>query len=262
MRFKGKIIGCLIGLLMFGPVGAAFGFIAGHLYDIGYFRAFMDATKAGVHTHAQKVFFENTFKIMGYIAKSDGHVSQNEIEAAKRIMTKMRLTEALKQQAIHLFTEGKQPGFHLDIALTQLRTLCHAQPILLRLFLDTQWEMAGADGTISATKKQTLQYISDQLGIHGFHFHHQHYYSGQNNYHQRYTKSSESMSLQNSYEVLNISQNTTDDEIKKAYRRMMSQHHPDKLIAKGLPPEMIKVATQKTQQIKKAYETLKKSRGF
>src|SRR3990167_502111 len=106
MRYKGKITGAVLGLLLGGPVGLLFGLMLGNWYDLGYFRAFISATQAGVHTHAQKIFFENTFKIMGYIAKSDGRVSEHEIEIARSVMSQMGLTDILKQQAMILFSLG------------------------------------------------------------------------------------------------------------------------------------------------------------
>ena len=57
-----------------------------------------------------------------------------------------------------------------------------------------------------------------------------------------------------------MSKNASDADVKKAYRRLMNQHHPDKLVSKGLPEEMMKLANEKTQQIKEAYERIKKSR--
>lgn len=68
--------------------------------------------------------------------------------------------------------------------------------------------------------------------------------------------------LDAAYAVLGVATTASDVEIKKAYRRLMSQHHPDKLIAKGLPESMLKIATQKTQEIKAAYEKIKASRGI
>ena len=68
--------------------------------------------------------------------------------------------------------------------------------------------------------------------------------------------------LRDAYAILNISSGTGDAEVKKAYRRLLSQHHPDKLVSKGLPEEMMKMAAQKTHEIRKAYEKVKESRGF
>ena len=67
-------------------------------------------------------------------------------------------------------------------------------------------------------------------------------------------------SLKDAYRLLGVSDGASDAELKKAYRRLMSQHHPDKLVAKGLPEQMVKDATEKTQQIKAAYELIRKSR--
>lgn len=255
MKFRGKIIGALIGLLIGGPIGLVLGFIGGHLFDLGYFHSLFDATQGKIHTHAQQIFFNNTFKIMGYIAKSDGRVSENEIQAARTIMSKMGLNDQLKQEAIRLFSVGKEPSFNLDYALLEIRQVCHMQPTLLQIFLEIQAEMANADGHRSPAKQSTLHYICQKLGIAGFQYQHQNQY-------QSHHRSTHNTSLQEAYEMLGISQQASADEIKKAYRKLMSQNHPDKLIAKGLPPEMIKVATQKTQRIKQAYEQIKKARGI
>ena len=260
MQYKGKVIGALLGLLLGGPIGLFLGLIIGHFHDLGYFRAFIAATQAGVHTHAQKIFFENTFKIMGYIAKSDGRVSEHEIEIARSVMSQMGLTDILKQQAMILFSLGKQKDFHLERALLELRHVCRLQPALLQLFLDIQLQMASADGGLTIAKRQTLQHICDLLGVVGYHFHEQSQQQWRYQQHRR-PQASDTLSLREAYHLLNASENATSDEIKKAYRRAMSQNHPDKLIAKGLPPEMIKVATQKTQRIKKAFDMIRKSRG-
>ena len=70
------------------------------------------------------------------------------------------------------------------------------------------------------------------------------------------------VSLQDAYLLLGISASVSNAEVKRAYRKLMSQHHPDKLIAKGLPEEMLKLATEKTQNIKAAYESICAARGM
>ena len=70
------------------------------------------------------------------------------------------------------------------------------------------------------------------------------------------------LSLSEAYQLLGIDKNADKNATKRAYRKLMSQHHPDKLVAKGLPPEMIKIATEKTQSIKAAYELVKDRRGW
>ena len=108
---------------------------------------------------------------MGYVAKSDGHVSQNEIDTARTIMGKMGLNEVLKQQAITLFSLGKQKEFDCRRALFELKQVFRMQPVLLQLFLDIQLQMASADGGLSQAKRSTLEYICEQLGVTGYQFH-------------------------------------------------------------------------------------------
>lgn len=270
MLWNGKIIGVFLGAVFGGPFGALVGIGVGHMFDIGLFDHWLKRIGFSRNTsrqaNVQQIFFNSTFTIMGYLAKSDGRVTENEIRTAGRVMDQFGLNVAMKREAIQLFTEGKQPSFDAGILLTQLKNACLLHPSLLRTFLEIQLQMAYADGQqISAHKRAAFQYICSQLGISHFNFHHfeQHYRSEQN--YQQYRQQARQnprQHLHDAYKILDVSSSADNSEIKKAYRRMMSKNHPDKLIAKGLPPEMIKVATQKTQQIRSAYETVKKTRNM
>ncbi len=270
MNWTGKITGGLIGLFLGKPIFIIIGLILGHLYDIGWLSRLFGFRTPGQQRQqkVQSVFFDCTFTIMGHIAKCDGRVSENEIRIAQNMMDQMNLDANMKREAIRLFNEGKSPDFNLDAALSKLKRACWYRPSLLRFFLETQIQMAYADGkNISDKKRQVLQYICQHLGVSGLNFsyfenryraeqHYQQGYQQQGGGYQQRAQYRPGQSLNDAYKVLGVSSSASDAEIKKAYRRLMSQHHPDKLIAKGLPPEMIKMATQKTQQIKKAYEQI------
>jgi len=83
---------------------------------------------------------------------------------------------------------------------------------------------------------------------------------GQQHFHQtgsgqaHYQQQSSEEALKEAYAVLGVTSAASDGEVKKAYRRQMNEHHPDKLVSKGMPEEMVKMATEKTQEIKAAYE--------
>lgn len=266
MNWSGKILGMIIGLIVGGPTGLVIGLFLGHLIDQGLLRRLFNSVlySRTNQSRVQGVFFNTTFMMMGYVAKSDGRVSENEIHAARNVMNNMGLNESMKREAIRLFTEGKQPHFDPDAAIAQLKQVCLFQSNLLRMFVEIQVQMAYADGrAMSDRKREVLQRMCQQLGVVGVNFSQfeQRYQAGQD--YQRYRQSTQQNSknhLNDAYKILGITSTVSDVEVKKAYRRLMSQHHPDKLIAKGLPPEMIKIATQKTQQIKSAYEQIRKAR--
>jgi DnaJ like chaperone protein len=265
MRWGGKIVGFLIGLMLGHPIWLILGVIVGHLYDIGFFTRWIQRQflqQKGAST--QRVFFDCTFSVMGYLAKADGRVSESEIRVAENLMQQMNLGPELRQEAIRLFNLGKQPTFNLSQTIAGLKSACWQHPILLQTFLEMQMQIANAEGHITSGKRTALENIYAELGLgFGFQQFEQQAYAEQN--YQKYNQGpriNPEQHLQDSYQILNVSATASVEEIKKAYRRLMSQHHPDKLMAKGLPPEMIKLANEKTQKIKTAYETIRKSRGF
>ncbi len=267
MKWTGKIVGSLIGLALAHPITIVLGFFIGHLYDIGWFSRWINQGVSSQNSRIQNVFFNCSFMIMGHLAKCDGRVSENEIRIAQSIMDDMNLSAAMKREAIRLFNEGKQRHFNLDKVITQLRMVCWTRPSLLRIFIEIQVKMAYADGnTLSEAKRRVLEYICQKLAITGFRFSQfedqqraeQSYQRYQYRHH--YHNQNPQAHLSDAYRILGVTASASDAEVKKAYRRLMSQHHPDKLIAKGVPPEMVKLATQKTQQIKKAYEQICQAR--
>lgn len=248
----GRFVGMIIGFVLLGPVGIVIGFILGLQLD----RYFHSSWKKG-HWAAQSVFFNTTFKVMGYLAKADGRVSVQEIQAARYTMQRMGLNEQQRLKAIGLFNQGKNGQINLVNELSQLRQVCHRQQALLRMFLEIQFQAALADGYLSRDKQEILQQICIQLGIAPINF-------GGFNSQQGTSQPSRAVrsNLDDAYSLLNITKAATNAEVKKAYRRLMSQHHPDKLVAKGLPDAMIKLATEKTQRIKAAYDQICAARGM
>lgn len=262
MTWLGKLIGFIIGALIAGPVGALLGLLFGHFIDQAKRTPQFDPHNQAA---AQKVFFEALFLIMGHIAKADGHVSVEDIQMARTIMTKIGLNENQKRQAIYLFQQGKLPQFNLNSTLQKLKSQCEKNRNLLRLFLEIEVQAAYASGTASAEQQSILKIICKTLNLSSLNFIYL------NTLYSRRTQSSQGnhgyaprtySSMDECYAILNIKASASDAEVKRAYRTLISAHHPDKLIAKGLPDSMIKVATEKTQAIQKAYDTLRTHRGM
>lgn len=258
----GKVLGAGFGFMFGGIFGAIIGVFIGNTFDRGASQAnFGFVNPAAV----QDEFFQSLFQVMGHIAKADGQVTEHEIQVAKMIMAQMRLDENRKSEAIELFNRGKQPEFNLDQTLKHFKQTCHGHKNLMQMFLEIQIAAAFADGGIQTSEKAILENISRVLGFNNFHldlliksFQAQqrfHQTGGQQAYNGKDR-------LADAYQALGVDASTSDKDAKKAYRKLMSQHHPDKLVAKGLPEEMMQVAKEKSQEIQAAWEVVRKERGI
>jgi DnaJ like chaperone protein len=257
MAWWGKVIGGALGFMMGGPLGALLGSALGHQFDGGMARG-----GGGIGARlerTQAAFFTATFSVMGHIAKADGRVSQHEIQAARSLMEQMRLDESQKQAAIELFQKGKEAGFPLDDVLTQFKSECHRQTTLLRMFFEIQVQAAMADGRMDPAESQVLRHVGRALGFDSAQIEQLIQFVSGASGGQR--ASAKVQPVSEAYKVLGVSPNASNDEIKKAYRRLTNQHHPDKLVAKGMPEEMIKIANEKTQEIRKAWERIRDHRA-
>ena len=254
MAWWGKVVGGTFGFLLGGPLGALLGVSFGHQFDTGLRSS---SGGSGDQERVQAAFFTATFAVMGHVAKADGRVSRDEIAVARQLMGHLGLNAEQKQLAESLFKQGKQPGFELAAVLAQFRRECHRRSNLIRMFMEIQIQVALADGRIAPEESAILKQVAQLLGIaradleqlinliRGAH-------SSQG--------AEQSISLSDAYRILGVKANAPLPEIRKAYRRLLSRHHPDKLVSKGLPEEMIKLANQKTHEIRTAWEQIKHAR--
>ena len=257
-------------MMLGGPLGAVFGAALGHNFDKGLANTSIKGPGDSERLEAiQSAFFTATFFMMGHIAKVDGRVSQDEINIAQHVMRQMNLNEQQKKVAINLFQQGKQQQHQIQAILEQFRQECHRRRNLMQMFLEILVMTAYADGALHDSERQALggrraiQNFSKtvfqqilQRGQAQQHFQ-QNRRANQNSRSADRTR----MTMADAYKLLGIASSATDEEVKKAYRRQMNQHHPDKLVSKGLPQEMMDIANQRTQDIKSAYELIKQSRN-
>lgn len=259
----GKIIGFVLGFMMLGPLGAILGLLAGSYFD----RGMVAMDRRPPHhelAQAQQVFYETVFRVMGHLAKVDGRVSEAEIAGAEALMQQMGLTDEHRREAIALFKEGSAPDFSLDDAMIRFQSSCGQYGQLRRLLLEYLLHTAFADGELHDAERRSLQVVAGWLGISEPAFERLlQMYQAQFNFASGggAARSSEADRLAEAYRALGVDAGVSDRELKSAYRRLMSQHHPDKLIAQGVPPDMLQVATEKSQEISAAYDLIMKSRA-
>jgi DnaJ like chaperone protein len=273
MIIWGKLIGVLVGATLFGQFGAVMGLMAGHLFDNGLTISLNASNHSAL---VRATFFKTVFQVMGHLAKIKGHVSENEINVARDIMQRdFKLNSAQMALAIQYFTEGKQPNFDLVEVLNRFKQVCGGYAELRFYFLELQLKLASANKILSVPLRDRLVFICNILGIPvselGPQFQAHSSYTQNTGHHGTYTKSNNSNSYNSSqpkvedpllaaYKLLGVSANDNIKTIKSAYRRLISKYHPDKLVAKGLPPEMMNIAKEKTQQLTVAYDLIIRSR--
>jgi DnaJ like chaperone protein len=299
MPFMGKLLGFVFGFLLLKLPGAILGLIAGHMFDKGMSNDFSRSGGFGrffadnERLQSSAIFFHALFACLGHIAKADGAVTQSEINVALKLMDDMQLNDNDRREAQQAFREGKDAQFPLDNILKDLKHDLHGQKIILQAFLEMLIEASFADGQLSVSEVEVLDKVALGLGfghkdldrlIRKFEAElrfrrRQDAFSrardearsraqeqanawrekAQQQYSQA-PKYSDKQRLTDAYRILNVAPIADEKTLKRAYKKAMNEHHPDKLIAKGLPQQAMELAKVKAQDIQAAYELIKNSR--
>ncbi|PIE24877.1 MAG: co-chaperone DjlA [Neptuniibacter caesariensis] len=244
-----------VGLYSGGLFGLIFGGIIGYFIGRGLSRAALAA-------NPQEAFFKATFTVMGKLAKADGRVTEDEIQFARDVMAQMRLDDGRRKQAIEYFTAGKAPDFELEKVLKPLAIMLRHRTNVKLMFIEILLQAAMADGEVSDEELLIIDKVCRVLDFGDVRVEDViARVKAQRDFYQHGQAGVDSgVLLKDAYAVLGVKETASDAEIKKAYRRQMSQHHPDKLVSKGLPEEMIELAKEKSQEIQAAYERIKNAR--
>jgi DnaJ like chaperone protein len=182
-------------------------------------------------------------------------------------MQELRLGAREINVAIDCFRNGKSSAYNAEVSVERLREACGMRYDLLRAFMELQLRAALAGNGMSAPARAILTRVAERLGMSGLEFAHmeaslrarQRTYSGSAG---ARGAPAGGETLAQLYSDLEVEAGATDQEVTKAYRRQMSRHHPDKLVANGLPESMAQVAKEKTQRIQEAYEGIRAARGM
>lgn len=259
MGWIGKLLGGVFGYLMGQWIGLVIGLLIGHWFDRGLARGRVGVGRA---REVHRIFFRASFAVMGHVAKADGRVSEAEIAAAETVMARMRLTQKQRQEAIGFFQEGKSPDFDLDATLDEFLRACRGHVNLVRIFIEVQLQAALADGRVEGAERRVLMHIAQRLGLSERDYERlEQLLTG--GWRRAHAGAHSSVDLiEEAYRELGVERSASDAEVKRAYRKLMSEHHPDKLVSRGMPEEMVSVAKERTQEIQQAYEAVKRSRGM
>jgi len=262
----GKLIAGLIGLSTGGLFGGIIGLVIGHYFDRGLANFFGVAARED-QTRVREQFFRTVFQLLGKLAKADGRISEAEVAHTEYLMQQMGLQSEHRRAAIDHFKEGSQPDFSIDTALRSFNEVCGGNFNLKRMLLNYLVSLALADGELAPKEEDFLRQVARHLGISATLFEQllgmiraQTQFRGYRSQGYR-TPPSPGKDLATAYAALGVTAASTDAEVKRAYRKLMSENHPDKLMGQGVPEDMIKLATERSQEIQTAYDLIKAARG-
>lgn len=270
MRYWGKVIGLMLGIASgAGFWGIVAGLLLGHFVD--KLRTVKGQAWFANNQTRQMLFFQTTFQVMGHLTKSKGRVTEADIQIASLFMDRLQLHDEVRTTAQRAFREGKEADYPLRTRLRELRSACFGRFDLIRMFLEVQIQAAFADGSLHPNERQVLYVIAEELGISRVQFDQflrmmeggqQFGQGGGSSYGGGFQQAPRGPTLDDACSVLGVKSSDDAATIKRAYRKLMTEHHPDKLVAKGLPPEMMEMAKKKAQDIQAAYDLIRREKGF
>lgn len=241
--------GGLLGLLVGGCVGYVVARVAA-------------ATARKALVGVQAPFLEATFAVMGALCKADGVVTRDEINVTEQLFKQLGLSPEQKQAAKAAFNRGKAPQFDLDAEVDAFVQASRRAHVLYQLFVQVQLTAVSADGQVHPAEHAMLVRVARRLGLA-----------------ETDVARLEALlraaaggaapggpppqqRIDDAYTALGVSPESSASEIKKAYRKLMSENHPDRLASKGLPEGMRTIAERRAREINVAYDLLRKARGL
>ena len=255
MSWFGKITFGMIGLLFGGPIGAIAGAAIGHMMvdkmagipDQGYRK--IPGPGLGQVEQTQAAYFISLFSILGKMSKIDGLVTKDEITMVQNFINSLPMEKREKQFAQQVFNEAKDSQYKIEDFATQLFQMIHNQPALVVSFFNLLFELAAADGYLHPAEETALKSIKNIFRL--------------SNGQYDDIKAVYFRELDNKYyKILNCTPESSNEEIKSNYKKLVKDFHPDKIISKGLPEEFIEFAENRFHEIQESYEKIRKERKF
>lgn len=262
--YWGKIIGTLAGLATLKPWFAVLGLFLGHQFDRGFAERYRSFEKQGADIgRVSEDFIRALFQTMGHLAKVDGRVSEEEIRAARMIMHRLGLGPSQVRRAIGWFDDGKRPGFPLVQTMREVRRVSARSAAQRAMFVRLLLEVVLAKDALKKDERALIWKVCLELDIGRVEFAQlEAMIRAQKGFKRSPAGDADAARVRNAYDALGMSPDASNDEIKKAYRRLMNKSHPDKIASSNPDADVIAEAERRTREVRGAYEMLKARRSI
>lgn len=254
----------LFAIILGGLIGYSIGKFPGFLIGAAIGAFLVNRLKRRLLGKLQSIqsgFVDSVFAVMGALCKADGVVSRDEIQMAESLFVRFRLNQQQKASAKAAFNRGKEPGFDLEAELNHFLKVTGGQPALLQMFLQVQVSAVAADGVVHPAEHEMLVRIARGLGLPESQVDQlEAMLRGSRAGQSGGARPSSAQQVDDAYKALGVSPSASDTEIKRVYRKLMSENHPDKLAGRGLPESMRELAEERTREISHAYDVIKDAR--
>ena len=262
--YWGKIIGTLAGAVTLKPWFVLLGLALGHQFDRGFAAKYRDFESQGkTFRRLPEEYVRPLFQAMGHLAKSDGRVSEAEIRAARTVMHRIGLGPARVRNAMNWFEDGKRADFPLLQTMRHTRRVAARNPELRLLFVRLLLEVVLAKDRLQKKERALIWQVCTEFEIGRVEFAQlEAMIRAQKGFRHSPAGDADAARVKQAYESLGLDESASNAEIKKAYRRLMSRNHPDKIAGDNPEPDVIAEAERRTREVRAAYEMLKARRSI
>jgi len=252
MSWLGAGIGAGIGAVIGGPIGAGIGAWLGHSMSKAYTHVTHSAQMGGPQLsgmsqqEAQSIFFVALFSMLAKMAKADGRVTSEEADLINHLArTQIEMDAEDRKAAAVIFKNALDDEYTIYDYARQYRQIAGHAPQMCEMVYRLLFSVAYADGELHAAEDAILREIPSHLGLDQ-----SQYRIFKEEFHGQHADISES------YKILGCEPDSSDSEVKRAYRKLCMDYHPDKIAAKGLPDGFMQFAEQQMHLINDAYKTI------
>lgn len=255
MAFLGTLLGGTLGFAIGGPIGALIGAGGGHLLDRfreSERRTLAGPGAAGDRAEAQVAFSVGLIGLSAKVAKADGRVTPDEIQAFRRVYHFPQRDEA---RVAAIYNEARRSAEGFETYAQQLASILGPRDERCAQILDCLYAIAAADGVFHPNEDRIIRDIGRLFGFSEAEV------RSIRSRHQGAPGDGAPDDAGAHYDVLGVAPSASDDEVRSAHRSLVRKFHPDHLVSKGLPDELIKHATDRLAAINAAYEAIMKGRA-